>query len=255
MAEMLRQQSENSTAYVLPFIEKTKAITAGLKVLEIGCGEGGVLKPFLDKGCICVGVDLDTVRIPRALNNFTTEVASGQATFLVKNIYDDDFVSKYKNYFDLIILKDVIEHVPDQKKFIGHFKNLLAPNGQVFFGFPPWWMPFGGHQQLCAGFLSKLPWYHLLPNFLYKGLLKLGGESDAVINELLEIKTTRILIEELEAYSKANNFKIVNRQWYLINPIYKYKFGLEPRKQFALLGAFPYLRNIWTTCAYYTISV
>ena len=69
--------------------------------------------------------------------------------FLCQNIYEDAFLSRFKNQFDVIILKDVIEHVPEQEKFVPYLKNFLKPGGQIFFGFPPWYMPFGGHQQVC----------------------------------------------------------------------------------------------------------
>jgi SAM-dependent methyltransferase len=255
VGEMLRQQIENSAAYVLPFIAGVQPITSATKVLEIGCGEGGVLKPFFDMGCQCVGVDLDPLRIPRAKEFYGEAEQQGKITFLLQNVYDESFVAKYKHHFDVIILKDVIEHIPNQQAFIGHLKNLLAPRGVVFFGFPPWWMPFGGHQQLCEGRLSKLPWYHVLPKGLYKRILKAGGESDTTIICLEEIWDTKILIEQLERYYKNNGFVVARKQWFLINPIYKYKFGLEPRKQFWLLGAIPYLRNIWTTCAYYVVRL
>ena len=49
--------------------------------------------------------------------------------------------------FDLILLKDVIEHIPDQERVIPYLKEFLKPGGRVFFGFPPWYMPHGGHQQ------------------------------------------------------------------------------------------------------------
>lgn len=32
-------------------------------VAEIGCGEAGSLKPFLDMGCTCIGIDLEDVKI------------------------------------------------------------------------------------------------------------------------------------------------------------------------------------------------
>ncbi|HPT44163.1 MAG TPA: hypothetical protein PLH52_09935 [Paludibacteraceae bacterium] len=36
--------------YVLPYIENTINISGEMTVAEIGCGEGGNLKPFLDLG-------------------------------------------------------------------------------------------------------------------------------------------------------------------------------------------------------------
>ncbi len=255
VAEMLRQQIENAANYVLPFIAETKEIVPGTRILEIGCGEGGVLKPFVDKGCICVGVDLDAIRIDRANAHFTEEIAAGKMTFLLQNIYEDAFLQAYANSFDVIILKDVIEHIPNQEAFIPFLKKLMAPKAVVFFGFPPWYMPFGGHQQLCqSGLASKLPYYHILPMGIYKSILKGCGESAKVIQELEEIKNTGITIERFERIVKNNSFKVSNKQWYLFNPIYKYKFGLQPRKQNFVFGAIPFLRNFLTTCVYYSIQ-
>ena len=249
------QQVDNSLNYVLPFIEKTVEIKPGTRILEIGCGEGGVLKPFIDKNCACTGVDLDKIRIDLAHNFLQNEIDSNKATFLLKNVYDDDFQTKYKNYFDLIILKDVIEHIPNQNDFIPYLKILLKDKGQIFFGFPPWYMPFGGHQQVAhKKWTSKLPYYHILPMPIYKAILKLAGENEDKINELVEIKECGITVERFERIAKACGFNIINKQWFLINPIYKFKFGLKPRKQFWLFGAIPFVRNFVTTCAYYTIQ-
>ena len=56
----------NTEKYVIPFIEKAFSIKQGMRVLEIGCGEGGVLKAFIDKGCTGVGVELDESRLVNA---------------------------------------------------------------------------------------------------------------------------------------------------------------------------------------------
>ena len=249
------QQVENSTAYVLPFIEVTKPVCKGMAILEIGTGEGGVLVPFMDKGCYCVGVDLAPERIDIANNLLEKEIAGGKAEFLCMNIFDDAFIKRFASGFDVIILKDVIEHVHNQEEFIPYLKKLLKPGGQVFFGFPPWYMPFGGHQQTAhVKWVSVLPYYHILPRFMHKGLLKLAGEHPAIIADLMEIRDTRITIERFERIVKSSGFSILKKQHYLINPIYKYKFGLQPRKQWAPITHIPFFRNFVTTCVYYTIG-
>mgnify|MGYP000075898353 CR=1 FL=1 len=53
----------NTNKYVLPFIEEKFPVKAGMRVLEIGCGEGGVLKAFTDRGCIGVGVELENTSL------------------------------------------------------------------------------------------------------------------------------------------------------------------------------------------------
>jgi SAM-dependent methyltransferase len=251
----LEQQVENSRSYVVPFVEVTRSLGPGVKVLEVGCGEGGVLLPFAEKGCTCVGVDLNPIRIDMANDMLKEEVKAGRMSFILKNVYDDDFLERYRGHFDLIVLKDAIEHIPEQEKFIPYLKNFLKQGGQIYFGFPPWYMPFGGHQQVCSNKLaSMLPYYHILPRPIYKGMLKMFGESEGVIDELMEIKDTQITVERFEQIIKASGMKVLHKQHYLINPIYKYKFGLKPRKQVGVLSAIPFFRNFVTTCVYYTVG-
>lgn len=249
------QQVDNSRSYVLPFVERTLPISTDTRVMEIGCGEGGVLKPFAEKGARCLGVDMDPPRIELAHEFLKEEISRGQVTFLLKNVYDIDFLEEYGGSFDLIVLKDTIEHIPEQDLFIPYLKKFLKPGGQMFFGFPPWQMPFGGHQQVAlGGWTSKLPWYHLLPRFLYKGLLKAGGESEGKITELMEIRDTGITIERFEQIVKRAGLRVVHKRHYLINPIYRYKFGLKPRRQSSIISAIPYVRDFLTTCVYYTVA-
>lgn len=64
--------------------------------------------------------------------------------------------------FDLVVMRDTIEHIPNQKKFLEELKKFLKPNAKVFLAFPPWRMSFGGHQQVCESkFLRLLPYFHL----------------------------------------------------------------------------------------------
>lgn len=249
------QQVDNSKEYVLPFIERVKKIEPGLRVMEIGCGEGGVLKPFFERGCEVTGVDLSPDRIENAKTFFKEEMTTGRINFIAKNIYDLDFEKEFGKYFDIIILKDSIEHIPEQEKLIGYLKKLLKLDGVIFFGFPPWYMPFGGHQQICKNrILSLMPYYHLLPKFLYRPILKLFGENEGIVQELMEIKDTGISIERFERIVLETGYKVVAKNHFLINPIYKYKFGLNARNQFGFIRSIPFLRNFLTTCVYYLIQ-
>lgn len=245
-------QVENARQYVLPFIEAKFPIKPGMRVLEIGCGEAGVLKAFIDRGCIGVGVEFDAPRIENAKIWLAPEVADGRIRFVTKDIYKADVEQDLHGAFDIIVLKDVIEHIFDQEKLIAWMKTFLTPGGVIFFGFPPWMMPFGGHQQICRNkWLSKLPWYHLLPRQLYKGLLKAFGEDT---RGLLEIYDTSITIEQFERITKKTGYEIVHKLHYFINPIYQWKFGWKPRVQNRLVSRIPWFRNFVTTCVFYLIK-
>ena len=243
----------NSQKYIIPFVESNFTITEGMRVLEIGCGEGGVLKPFLDKGAICVGVEFDKPRIENGKLWLANEIEKGQLSFVTKDIYDTD-VETIGGGFDIIILKDVIEHIHDQEKLLSRLKDFLNDDGIIFFGFPPWQMPFGGHQQLSQTSLSKIPYFHLFPRPVYKGILKLFKEKDHIVNDLLEIKDTGISIERFEKIVKRTEYKIVDKIHYLINPIYEYKFNINPKTQNKLVSKIPFLRDFFTTCVYYIIK-
>ncbi len=255
VATYFQFQFENAQKYVVPYVEEFVSLKAGTKVLEIGCGEAGVLKAFTELGCICTGIELHNSRLDNARVLMKDELAEGKIQFINRNIYDIDTEKDLAYKYDLIILKDVIEHIPQQEEFMRRLQSFLAGNGKVFFGFPPWQMPFGGHQQICKSkFLSLLPYYHLLPMPLYSGILKLFGEHEGTVNELKEIKETGISVERFEKICANENFKIYQKTFYLINPIYEYKFGLKVRKQFAFISSIPFVRNFFTTAVYYLIG-
>lgn len=249
-------QYQNAKAYVIPFIQHKIKDFNGKKVLEIGCAEGGVLKAFVDAGAIGTGVELVKERHELASAFLKEYIQQNRIQLIQKNIYDTDFINAYKNYFDIIILKDVIEHIFDQKKLLLEMQQYLKTDGLIYFGFPPWQMPFGGHQQIChSKLLSLMPYFHLLPSVLYKFILQIFGENKAVIQELLEIKQTGISIERFEKIIKETNYQICKKDWFLINPIYEYKFNLKPRLQFNLIRKIPIIRNFFTTCVYYLIEI
>ncbi len=245
-------QADNARVYIVPFVEKYKAVKPGMRVLEIGCAEAGVLKAFTEKGCVTVGVELDEPRLVLAREFMKAELESGQISFVSKDIYKVDIKTELHGRFDIVILKDVIEHIHNQEKLIGWMKNLLLPGGVIFFGFPPWQMPFGGHQQIMAGtVLSKVPYFHLLPMGLYKWILKTAKQDVASFEE---IKETGISIERFEGIVKNTGYKVVNKTHYFINPIYTYKFGWKPKPQLGIISAIPWVRNFLTTCVYYLIT-
>ena len=245
------EQVYTTQTYVIPYISKHKNIDGNTRVLEIGCGEGGNLKPFLELGCTCVGVDLSPNKIELGKEIFEK---TDNIQLICEDIYESS-PEKLGGVFDIIIMRDVIEHIHGQEKFMAYVKTFLNDDGLFFLGFPPWQNPFGGHQQVCKSKVgSKLPYYHLLPALLYKALLKLFGENERTIESLLEIKQTGISLERFERIVKKENYKIVAKTHFLFNPNYEVKFGLKPKKQFVLISAMPYLRNFFTSAGYYLLK-
>jgi len=240
--------------YIIPYLERILTVSNGLTVLEIGCGEGGVLKAFAEKGCICTGMDLSASKIESGKKLLEEEVKAGKMNLFAADIYDESVMNTFSGKFDLIVLKDTIEHIPDQERVMAQLQVYMKPTGKCFFAFPPWRMPFGGHQQTSLTKPGQLPWIHLLPRGLYKDFLKRVGENDNTIISLMEIYDTRISINRFERILRATGYKKDDRRFYLINPIYRFKFKWTPRVQFSFIGAIPWLRDFVTTTAYYVLS-
>jgi hypothetical protein len=75
-----------------------------------------------------------------------------------------------------------------------------------------------------------------------------------VYDELLEIHDYRVGIRSLNRWIVEAELHPVVRRFYLINPIYSYKFGLKERLQWPWLQAIPWLRDFFTTSGYYLLS-
>ena len=241
--------------HIIPFLQQHAPGKKWNRVLEIGSAEAGVLKAFLEEGAFCTGIELSSYRTELAEQFHADAIKEGRIEFVNRNIFDIDPEHDLGGRYDLVILKDVIEHIPGQEEFIHQLPNFLNEGGYIFFAFPPWQMPYGGHQQAVKNkFFSKLPYFHLLPAPLYKMILNATHESPAVVQELMEIKETGISIERFEKALRINQLKTVGKKHFLFNPIYQYKFGVKPKVQHALISKIPVLRNFVTSAAYYLVK-
>jgi ubiquinone/menaquinone biosynthesis C-methylase UbiE len=248
-------QYRTAQNFILPFVAENLPVEGGFHVMEVGCGEGGLLKAFSDKGYYATGIDLNKERFALAQDLMRKEVADGTIKFVNKNIHNLNFRKANKEKFDLIILKDTIEHIANKTKLMDSLKYFLKTQGKIFVGFPPWCMPFGGHQHIChSKILSHMPYFHLMPMLFYKGILNVFREPKLVIDDLIETKTLGISIERFERILRRTNYHIIDRRLYLISPNYKYKFNLKPKELFKCLRIIPHLRDFFTTAAYYLIE-
>lgn len=241
--------------HIIPFIERWAKgiIWSECHILDLGCGEGGVIQALVEKGAKVTGIELNANRIVHASQRLSNYIKTGQVQLLVQDAY----TYEPDSLFDLIILKDVIEHIPNQERMIGKLKQFLKLEGYIWFGFPPWQMPFGGHQQMIPSpkWLSLMPYFHLLPTPIYRKILQWAKTPSRTIEHLIEIKKTGISTGRFEKIVKKQGLKIIKRSYYLFNPIYKYKFNLKPIQFPAGIRLIPWwLRDFVTTGVYYLVQ-
>lgn len=251
--QYFEELAQTCRKYYIPYLQHYMFLNSNVKVLEIGCGDGGNLLPFLEIGCDVTGVDISATRISQA-KTFLEErknLFSGSLCLSCKNIFLWDSDMK----FDIILVHDVIEHIVDKLGLLQKMEDLLSDNGLVLCGFPAWMMPFGGHQQICRSkVLSHLPFVHLLPNVFYKLMIRACGESEARVEELLDIKKCRTTVESFEKLLTNTSLSVVDRTLWLVNPHYEIKFKIHPRKLVFPFDKIPYIRNFFSTSCFYLLS-
>lgn len=253
-ARYFEMQRRTAADYVLPRVLAQLAKPGPWRVLEVGCAEAGVLKAFAQHGHHCVGVELERHRAELAREFLADEIAEGRASIRTDDIYDVS-PGDLGGGFDVVVLKDVIEHIPDQERMVPRLREFLTPGGVIFFGFPPWYMPFGGHQQIAhSPRVTRAPWLHLLPARAYTRYLQAAGESEHVVGELESVRETRISIERFERIVAEGGLTVLDRELWLFNPIYALKFGLRAVALPKALAAVPGVRNLYTTAAYYVVG-
>lgn len=92
-------------------------------VLDLGCGDGGIIKAIAKKyNKKIVGVDISPRRIDELKFSFP------QYNFLCADASN----TRINKQFDLIICTQVIEHVSEDRRLIQEIDRLLKPNGYLF---------------------------------------------------------------------------------------------------------------------------
>lgn len=94
----------------------------GLKILDIGCGNGGICSYFSNKGNVLSGVDIEDVR--------------AESTGFEFKLVDSALLPFKDNLFDIVISNHTIEHIPEQNKHLEEIKRVLKKDGIIYLATP-----------------------------------------------------------------------------------------------------------------------
>lgn len=127
------------------------------KVLEIGFGEGKLLRELKTRGYVVSGVE-------------QSEYARERMKKLIgsKNVFDD--IDKVSGKYDVVVMYHVLEHIQEPKKYIKKIMRILTPGGRLIVRVP--------NIDSLEARLAGADWYHLdYPNhqilFSEAGLIKM----------------------------------------------------------------------------------
>ena len=145
-------------------------IKDGELVLDCGCGEGFYVMVIsqLFPNVKIVGFDHDKSLLEKAKKWVGN---NKNVTWVLGDIYKIPYPD---NYFDKIILSEVLEHIPDDKRALKEVKRVLKPRGKIAItvpnhNYPLFWDPLNwvrehlglGHFSCKSGFLGGIWAMHL----------------------------------------------------------------------------------------------
>lgn len=129
MVKNIPKETNFDLIHHLPLYKKY--IKKGDKVLDIGCGAAPMSLYFADKGAIVKGIDVSKKAIE--------ENKKAKEYFKLDNLEFacEDFM-KYNDtsIYDIVMMTEVLEHLPDDKGALKKIYHLLKKNGYLLMSVP-----------------------------------------------------------------------------------------------------------------------
>jgi 2-polyprenyl-6-hydroxyphenyl methylase/3-demethylubiquinone-9 3-methyltransferase len=100
----------------------------GLSILDIGCGGGLVCEPMARLGADVTGIDADRNAIAVA----AAHAAQSGLGIDYRAVSTDGLIASDRKY-DVVLALEIVEHVADVERFVGHCMALCKPGGIVVF--------------------------------------------------------------------------------------------------------------------------
>ncbi len=240
--------------YLIPVLESWGVELEGKRVLEVGSGNGGCGEAMYEHGAEVTALEIDG-RLAD-LSKTYNESRNIRISVYQGDICDSSCAVFDRSPFDFALMRDVIEHLHDPCSALDNIKSILADSGTCLIVFPPYYSPFGAHQQILSAkrFFSipynKLPYIQLLPDLLFG---KIAGGPDRQSVEVRKLRTIRMTISRFLRCAEKSGFKIREAKLFLSRPTFAVRYGL-PVINASILGRIPLLRELVVTAAYYLLE-
>nr|MDO8082470.1 class I SAM-dependent methyltransferase [Candidatus Freyarchaeota archaeon] len=171
-----------------------------LKILDLGCGAGGVCVSFANRNNRVVGLDLDK----KLLNLTKVNVSDSEDDFPpnggVSEIRASGTNLPFEDgTFDLVVCNDVIEHLDKQKELIGEIHRVLKEDGYLYLTTPNKRYPVESHTGIFG--------ITLLPKPLADVFIRMSGLGTSFPVKLVSYETLIRLLLSVKFQSVINSPK------------------------------------------------
>jgi len=156
--EMMDERLVNHRKQIIPWIDSIKRLK-GLRILEIGCGNGSSTVGFAEQGAMVTALDVDESLLSDAKNR--CQIYGLDVRFYLMNAIEIDKVFT-KDDFDVVIFMASLEHMTlDERLQSIKASYELLPRGGL-------WCIVGAPNRLhfLDSHTSHIPFFHWLPDEL-----------------------------------------------------------------------------------------
>jgi len=157
LAERRYRDFRNEMKYVC----RLKALSADLKLLDVGCGPGLLTEFWSEQGVEGVGIDIDASLAKIAKERFEKNGAT--AKFVVGRV---EQLPYQEGVFDICVANSILEHVQDWRATLAEVTRVLRNGGVLAFSTTNKLHPFQGE-------INHFPFYPWIPDPLKKKILKI----------------------------------------------------------------------------------
>lgn len=245
----VRMQYRLAVHTLIPWLTKLGLTRDGAAVCEIGCAEGGVLAAFAERGAsLALGTDIQGALLTQVSTPLWQSLGVPME-FTQHDVIYEDIPNEWQRRFDLVVLRDVIEHLDDPVIALRNITRLLKPGGAVMVTFPPYTSPFGGHQQLMSTPAGGIPFLHLLPWKIFGGFVRKG---DPVNQEEIErLHQIRCSAKGVIQAAHAAGLIVRDERYFALRPVFRWKYLLPiPSFEISFLRSLPFVRALAMEAAF-----
>jgi SAM-dependent methyltransferase len=132
---------------------------AGKSVIDCGCGGGEYVRALRDSGANAFGIEYQRGKIPERRT-------SGHLAHAAISVADIQRLPFTDGEFDLALVNEVLEHVPDDLEGLREVRRILKPNGMLVVFSPNRLYPFETHGVFLRRSERRIPHYTPLIPYL-----------------------------------------------------------------------------------------
>lgn len=205
----MREKGLNANELIeIPIMKDMLPDLKGKRILDLGCGNGGMSKYFIEKGAKSVlAIDLSSNMINEAKEKNNAE----NITYVVLGMED---ISKIEGKFDIVFSSLAFHYVKDYDKLVKDIYNLLDENGILIYSQEhPIATASKYHKEMKSYIFLDEKRYYVVSNYNENGERKMFWNVDGVIkyhrnfsyiiNTLIQNKYNLLEVRESTASEEA----------------------------------------------------